>query len=52
LQFPIINEEIGWNGLNILHKEISKVGALDIGLPSNPEAAKQAKFVFILGADN
>ena len=50
---PVIDEENGWNGVNILHKEISKVGALDVGInPSPPENMKKSKFVYILGADN
>jgi hypothetical protein len=27
-----INPSLGWNGFNVLHKEASRVGALDIGL--------------------
>jgi len=28
----LINEEEGWNGINILHQEASRVGALDLGV--------------------
>ena len=28
----IINSEEGWNGVNILHSEASRVGALDLGI--------------------
>jgi NADH dehydrogenase (ubiquinone) Fe-S protein 1 len=49
----VLNASVGWNGFNVLHKEISRVGALDIGIsPSPPENLKKSKFVYILGADN
>ena len=28
----VINEEEGWNGVNILHTDASRVGALDLGI--------------------
>jgi len=50
---PIINPEAGWNGFNILHKDIARVGALDIGLnPVKPETLKKSKVIVLLGADN
>lgn len=49
----VINKAEAWNGFNILHKDISRVGALDIGIiPSPPEQVKKSKFIIILGADN
>lgn len=48
----VINQAEYWNGLNILHSEISRTGALDIGVSTNPEASKNAKFIYLLGADN
>ena len=47
----LINEAEAWNGVNVLHSEASKVGALDIGIQSKP-ATEKAKVVFLLGADN
>lgn len=32
----VINKGEAWNGFNILHKEISRVGALDIGINPSP----------------
>jgi len=29
----VVNQQEGWNGLNILHTEASKVGACDLGIP-------------------
>jgi len=50
---PVINKELGWNGFNILHRDLARVGALDVGIASIPNPnAKKPKFVFLLGADN
>lgn len=50
---PVINTENGWNGFNVLHKDIARVGALDVGVsPSTPEDVKNSKVVVLLGADN
>ncbi|KAK6198536.1 NADH dehydrogenase 78K chain precursor, 5-prime end [Scheffersomyces amazonensis] len=45
------NEE--WNGVNLLHREASRVGALDIGFQtlSSEVANTKPKFVYLLGAD-
>lgn len=42
-----------WNGVNLLHREASRVAALDIGFStvSQEVAATKPKFVFLLGAD-
>ncbi|EAZ63602.2 NADH dehydrogenase (ubiquinone) 78K chain precursor, 5-prime end [Scheffersomyces stipitis CBS 6054] len=42
-----------WNGVNLLHREASRVAALDIGFQTlSPETAKtKPKFVYLLGAD-
>lgn len=47
----IVNEE--WNGLNLLHRQASRAGALDIGFyNANPEVqSKTPKVIFLLGAD-
>lgn len=50
----------GWNGFNLLHKNASQVGALDLGIgqdTSSKEILEKAqagkiKFVYLLGADN
>ena len=50
---PILNLEKQWNGFNILHKEASRVGALDLGIASNlPAPDKPPQFVYLLGADD
>lgn len=47
----LINEAEGWNGVNILHQDASRVGALDLGIVPR-RSAEGAKLVFLLGADN
>jgi len=49
----VINEEEVWNGVNVLHTDSAKVGALDLGIKTQkPAANNPAKLVFLLGADN
>lgn len=33
LNYKVVNQETGWNGLNILHNYASTVAACDIGIP-------------------
>lgn len=42
-----------WNGVNLLHREASRVAALDLGFVTISEevASTKPKFVFLLGAD-
>mmetsp|Transcript_3200 Transcript_3200/g.3818 ORF Transcript_3200/g.3818 Transcript_3200/m.3818 type:complete len:723 (+) Transcript_3200:124-2292(+) len=42
-----------WNGVNLLHREASRVGALDIGFNTLSEEVAQTKpkFIYLLGAD-
>lgn len=47
----VINEAEGWNGVNILHTEASRVGALDLGIVPR-QSMEGAKVVVLLGADN
>ncbi len=49
----LINKNEKWNGINILHNEASRVGALDLGIvPKTHLRTKKPKVVYILGADN
>lgn len=48
----VVNEAIGWNGFNVLHKEIGRINALELGIAPQPTLASKTKLVFILGADN
>jgi NADH dehydrogenase (ubiquinone) Fe-S protein 1 len=47
----IYNPAENWNGINILHNEASRVGALDLGI-SPKRAVGNPKVVFLLGSDN
>jgi NADH dehydrogenase (ubiquinone) Fe-S protein 1 len=49
----VINKKEKWNGINILHNEASRVGALDIGIaPKSEISSVKPKVVYLLGADN
>jgi NADH dehydrogenase (ubiquinone) Fe-S protein 1 len=50
----VINTKEKWNGINILHTEAYRPGALDIGIIPKTKLAggKKAKVVYLLGADN
>ena len=48
----VINKANGWNGFNILHRDVGRIAALEVGLNSINISQKKPKFVFILGADN
>lgn len=40
-----------WNGVNLLHREASRVAALDLGFNTLVEDSTKAKFIYSLGAD-
>lgn len=46
------NEEEAWNGVNVLHNEANRVGALDLGVTPQKAMDGKSKVVFMLGADN
>ena len=48
----IINKKEKWNGLNILHYEASRVGALDLGIIPKKGMKHKPKVIYILGSDN
>lgn len=48
----IINNEEQWNGINVLHHEASRVGALDLGIVPRRSTEAKTKIVWLLGADN
>ncbi|KAL2913418.1 ndufs1 NADH-ubiquinone oxidoreductase subunit [Polyrhizophydium stewartii] len=47
-----LKPEAGWNAFNVLHRSASNVAALDIGYDAVPRPKTDAKFVYLLGADN
>lgn len=49
----LINKKEKWNGINTLHSEASRVGALDLGIvPRTDLKSLKPKVVYLLGADN
>jgi NADH dehydrogenase (ubiquinone) Fe-S protein 1 len=48
----IINKKEKWNGINVLHTEASRVGALDLGVIPKKAMKGKVKVVYLLGADN
>ena len=48
----VINKKEKWNGINILHTEASRVGALDLGIIPQHNKNIKPKVVYLLGADN
>jgi len=48
----VINEAEAWNGINILHTDAGKIGALDLGISTQKSTDKKAKVVFLMGADH
>lgn len=49
----ILNIQEKWNGFNILHSDVGRISALELGITSKkPSEVEQAKVIFLLGADN
>lgn len=48
----LINEEMNWNGFNIMHNDVGRINALELGITSKTETAQPSKVVWLLGADN
>mmetsp|Transcript_21499 Transcript_21499/g.23925 ORF Transcript_21499/g.23925 Transcript_21499/m.23925 type:complete len:402 (-) Transcript_21499:36-1241(-) len=49
----VINEAESWNGFNVLHNDIGRIGALDLGIQpySGKDNIKDTKLVYLLAAD-
>lgn len=49
----MINKEEHWNGFNILHNDVGRLSALELGITSKtPDQVEKGKVVYLLGADN
>jgi NADH dehydrogenase (ubiquinone) Fe-S protein 1 len=48
----LINEADGWNGFNVLHNDVGRINALELGVTSQTETSVPSKVVYLLGADN
>lgn len=51
-QGGFINEKQKWNGFNILHNQVSTIGALDLGIKPYVKTSSKAKLVVLLGYDS
>lgn len=50
-EYKFINAEEGWNGYNILHRNIGQINALELGIDFRVSQQKP-KVIFLLGCDN
>jgi len=49
----LVNKEDQWNGFNVLHSDVGRINALELGITSKKTTeAPPAKVVVLLGADN
>ena len=49
----LINKEAHWNRFNVLHSEVGRINALELGIISkSPSDLPAPKVVYLLGADN
>ena len=49
----LISKEHQWNGFNVLHSEVGRINALELGITSKtPSSLPEPKVVYLLGADN
>lgn len=54
LESGVLNKAAGWNGFNVLHQEVGRISALELGLasPNKKINKEKIKVLFIMGADN
>jgi NADH dehydrogenase (ubiquinone) Fe-S protein 1 len=49
----VISEEDQWNGFNVLHNDVGRINALELGISTKLlNEVPKAKVVYLLGADN
>lgn len=48
----MLNQELQWNGFNVLHNDVGRINALELGITSQTSTDVPSKVVYILGADN
>lgn len=47
----VVKDSIGWNGFNVLHRDVGRINALEVGIvPRRPTTPP--KVVVLLGCDN
>jgi NADH dehydrogenase (ubiquinone) Fe-S protein 1 len=47
----MIKEEMGWNGFNVLHRDVGRINALEVGITPK-RSTTPPKVVVMLGSDN
>merc|ERR1719230_305677 len=49
----LLSKEDNWNGFNVLHSDVGRINALELGITSKkPSDLPPSKVVYLLGADN
>jgi NADH dehydrogenase (ubiquinone) Fe-S protein 1 len=48
----LVNQEESWNGFNVLHNDVGRINALELGITSQVSTDSPSKVVYLLGADN
>lgn len=48
----LVNAEEDWNGFNVLHSDVGRINALELGITSQSATEVPSKVVYLLGADN
>jgi len=49
----LINKNSHWNGFNVLHNDVGRINALELGITSkSPSEVPTPKVIYLLGADN
>lgn len=47
----VVKESIGWNGFNVLHRDVGRINALEVGVTPK-RSSTPPKVVVLLGSDN
>ena len=47
----VVKESIGWNGFNVLHRDVGRINALEVGVTPR-RSSTPPKVVVLLGSDN
>jgi NADH dehydrogenase (ubiquinone) Fe-S protein 1 len=48
----LVNKEEHWNGFNVLHNDVGRINALELGIEAQTQGSGPAKVVWLMGADN
>jgi len=48
----LVNQEENWNGFNVLHNDVGRINALELGITSKVKTDSPFKVVYLLGAYN